>query len=310
MSTGHVPGLRHTQRRSEPKKYFCIFPLLAAVLLASGCSKPATNVSSTYTSSTASQSEVASTASAAPSSSSVPAAATSWFAVDGKVQLETLAGYSITLELTWNADQPRVDVGSQPPGKANILISASPFQATLTNTTEGGRGIPAGEWPEAELVALYPANSILCTAKDQGRPNDEILSTDGPHTTGNVVRASGFCGIRLFPVLGLPRAGGKLDQGTLPNNSPVNYTFEDIAESGGAQAGSDSYAQPVEIGPSWSGLREGDARGFVPSIARPLAFGVVTFQRSAPISESCTYSSGDDYVALLSSNFENPIPGC
>lgn len=237
----------------------------------------------------------------------------SFFAVDGTVKLVTEEGYTMTMQLTWDGSEPRIDVGSNPPGKTNILISADPFTAHLTNTTVGGRALPVSALPDANLVVLYPAVSTVCTQKDaDGNPDDTILTEPGG-AYGGSIRTKQFCGVRLTTALGAPWVGGHLDVGSLPNGTLITYSYDDLGDAAGTQAAADQYAQPVDYGPSWKGVSEATSAALLDGLEHPIAFGIETYALK-PQSTFCTYpnqvSSETEYIALLDSNVGTTVPGC
>lgn len=246
-------------------------------------------------------------------SASATSSSGSFFAVDGAAKLVTSDGYTMTLHLTWNGAEPRIDVGSNPPGKTDILVAAEPFTASLTDTTVGGRALPTGALPAVSLVALYPASSAVCAQKDDsGNPDDSIL-TASSNGLGGHIRTRTFCGVRLVMALGDPWVSGHLDVGSFPNGTPVAYTYDDLADAAGTKAAADQYAQPVEDGPSWRGVSEKKSAAIRNALAHPVAFGLDTYDLK-PQSTFCRYPnevSGESrYVALLASNAGTAVPGC
>lgn len=224
-----------------------------------------------------------------------------FFAVDGQAKLVTSKGYTVSLQFTWTADEPRIDVGSNPPGKTGIVMPDRPFHAVLTNTTAGGRQLPSEDTPDASLVALYPSTSAVCTQKDSyGRPDDTLLGGE----IGRI-RTPQTCGVHIIAASGWARGGGTLDVGaTIPNGTPISYTFQDLAASG---------AGPEGDGRTWSGVDEAQSIAIRDALAHPVAFGLDTSSLK-PQSASCTYLDPNDqpgrYIALLESNVGTTVPGC
>lgn len=223
----------------------------------------------------------------------------SFFAVNGQAKLAVGGGYTVSVQFSWASAEPRIDVGSNPPGQTDLVIPETPFNAVLTNTTVGGRTLPSEYLPSAALVALYPATSAVCSQKDSyGDPDNTLLGGKiGP------IRTPQFCGMKITAAIGWARGGGTLDVGaTIPNGTPINYTFNDLAASAAAKAE-----------PTWSGIDETKSQAIRDAVAHPIAFGLDT-QDLKPQSAFCTYLDPNNnpgrYIALLDSNVGTNVPGC
>lgn len=234
--------------------------------------------------------------------------------VDGDVRLVTSEGFTYTLHVEWRAGQPHTDVGSEPPGKTDVLWPASPYRGSVTNTTVGGRSMPESALAgDLYLVALYPSRSPVCTYVGETGFENSLLFAGGASSTGGAIRTKGFCGVKLFPVIGQAWSGGALDLGHLENRVPVDFTLDDLAWMAGIEAATDLVAQDPDDGPSWLDVREGNARSVVAALSKPVAFAVQTFDLK-PRSRSCSYPnqvSGEaQYLALIDSNVGTEVPGC
>ncbi len=163
-------------------------------------------------------------------------------------------GYTFDVNITWAA-RPAADVGSNPPGKTDIVIRPQhPFSGSITNTTTGGRILPIQTNPKEVTVAgVYPADAPVCAKAFR----------DQPGMNHRVFRTAVGCVVEFQKVVGLPRAHGAFDA-SLPNGIPVPFTYVDLADSGGYPEGT-----------VWSGLNESTAPGVVQSLMKPNAIGLL-----------------------------------
>lgn len=267
-------------------------------LLISACSGPAavpTTTGSGGSSGATTPIPVESTTVETPPPSAVPEAPATpdGLHASGEVLYEDADGYTYRMSLDWSANKPVVDVGSNPPGKTDIVLQpARAFVGTFTNTTTGGRTLPVDRIPSLALVAIYNASSPTCAALAW-------------------VEATETCAVYLQDVLSAPRAGGVFDGlSTIPNEQPIAFGFMDLASSAAKQEGR-----------TWSGVDEATAVEATNGLGEPLGFGLAGPTRQSdsyttPITMSCLYKNEnnmDQDIALLEGlegGSGASIPGC
>lgn len=270
--------------------------LSVIALVLSGCSEPATSPSTVESSSTpsapTSTTPVESPTSDPPAPSPAPEASVmpTGLSASGEVLYEDAEGYTYRMSLDWSASNPVVDVGSNPPGKTDIVLQPTQaYVGTFTNTTTGGRTLPVARIPSLALVAIYDASSATCAALGW-------------------VEAAGTCAVYLQEVLSAPRAGGVFDGlSEIPNGQPIDFGFMDLAASA---------AKPE--GRTWGAVDEVTAPEAAKGLGEPLGFGLAGPTRSSdsftmPITKSCLYKNEHNMeqdIALLEGGSGAPIPGC
>jgi hypothetical protein len=222
----------------------------------------------------------------------------SGFAVDGSVVFIAGDGYTMTVSVTWTADAPMTDVGSEPPGKTDIVIDRHDLHGVLTNTTEGGRSIPAGRIPSLALAAIYPSSSLVC---QQQLPDANVFDYIAGGHRQHVSAGPTTCAVLLEDVFGQGAGGGPLNlQSPIPNLQPVSYDLGDLADT-----------DVTTSGPVWGPEDEATADAMAAALASPIAMGIyITFggdysgtgtpTLNSPIG-TCTY--GSTTLALIASNF-------
>lgn len=208
------------------------------------------------------------------------------FAAVGKASFETEKGYTFDVSIDWAADYPRSDVGSNPPGKTNIIIkSQKPFVGTFRNTTVGGRGFPVGMGTWMSVVGIYDARSTVCSDK---ATRDQLFLGDIADNT----KSATTCLVPFQPILGFFSSGGIFDRSVIPNGETLTFGSLDV---GGL---------PEDR--VWKGLAEPVAEKWIAELPKPRGIALLGQSMKVTSSEkTCTYTNQNwdtkmQYAALLS----------
>ncbi|MFJ5231117.1 hypothetical protein ACIQBJ_14635 [Kitasatospora sp. NPDC088391] len=244
-------------------------------------------------------------------SASSSAAATLGLAATGSVPYRTPEGYTFTLAVRWAADAGVPEVGSNPPGKTDLAFAGASFAGTVTGTTVGGRALPrlpgSGDFDAVALVALYPAGSAACRLPAGGGGFDLATHSGLGMTPGGTNGRT--CYLLIQPVLGAPAARRALDR-TFPADTPVPYTWNDLAVSGSSGNG-------LRV----SGVPEDTAPALAAVLNSPLGYGLADFESTGPESIApvggtlCSYppvpfGGAGVRVAVLQTRAQGALDAC
>ncbi|NUU25582.1 MAG: hypothetical protein HOV68_29375 [Streptomycetaceae bacterium] len=233
--------------------------------------------------------------------------------VAGGQSFKDSQGYTYTLNIFWSADLAKTDVGSQPPGKTDIVVNVTKFTGTLTNTTPGGRTMP-DVLPIATVVGVYPSSSVVC--KVEGGDDDISMKAQNAELffVGN---SHQWCAVGFYRFLGIPNPVGALypngQAAGIPNNQPINFGVKDT-EFGFAD---------VEPTLRLSGVDETKAQAWVAALNKPIAVGVAVGPNEFPQSPAlnCRYTDDpfrastadnitDGSLTLFGAESPKSLPGC
>lgn len=207
------------------------------------------------------------------------------FHANGEAAFRNADGYTYVVRVAWDAGLPREDVAANPPGKTDIQIDDDGYSGMFSNTTEGGRELPALRLPSVTLVGLYDRKSAACSNALTG-----LVATQNDKV----------CVLFLTTVMEGARAGGAFDLPSIPNAQEIPFAAEDFISASTAH---------------WQGVDEAKAGSYVDALSSPLALGLVSSNglvsetKAEPTSRpACTVD--DTPVALIDSNFGTSAPGC
>lgn len=226
------------------------------------------------------------------------APASDGLALAGLGSFKTDQGYTYALEIDWKAPEVKTDVGSEPPGQTDVVLTDASFSGTFTNTTTGGRVLP--DTTAAWIVGLYPATSIVCkdTDNSQALINAQLAGANGE-----------WCAIRLFQFLDLPQPGGAFTPGGnltgIANGVPIHFTTSDTVLANSTNP----------LGLNATQIDQTVAGRWVKDANRPAALGVDVV-KDVPQTPLATclykipYSSDPGHIGLFTNGPESAALGC
>ena len=209
--------------------------------------------------------------------------------VEGTVSYEDSLGYTYQVQLDWNSGYAVSDVGSNPPGKTDVVMTpVRPYRGSFLNTTVGGRTLPGVPW--VDMYGIYPINSLACDQAD--------FLYEGVET----------CILVLQPII-LSPGNGAFDSPPYPNGQPITFGYKDFAQSN---------AWPEGTHTRWEGVDETLAPAIVEALNEPLGYGISAGESNRELTvtsgPTCTFNrstpSRDSKEIALLGDSSNVPSGC